>query len=234
MNFRPHPAGEWGSIPAVRPGGCRTVASGERFSGADLERRRARERPMKSYAVRLVAIAALASGLVLADCRPTPAQAKASAPAGATQPRAPLVLVQAAPAGPSPAREQPVGLPPVKDYEPIPELLDIYFDMGTAAIRAGDVKTLKANAAWLRAHPGHLVLIEGHCDNRGAASRKNEFNMDLGERRAQAAMNYLVAQGVHSSRITILSYGEERPLCTTEDEHCWRQNRRSRFLVKPR
>jgi peptidoglycan-associated lipoprotein len=234
MNFRPHPAGEWGSIPAVRPGGCRTVASGERFSGADLERRRARERPMKSYAVRLVAIAALASGLILADCRPTPAQAKASAPAGATQPRAPLVLVQAAPAGPAPAREQPVGLPPVKDYEPIPELRDIYFDLGTAAIRAGDMKTLKANAAWLRAHPGHLVLIEGHSDNRGATSRKNELNIDLGERRAQAAMDFLLTEGINASRITILSYGEERPQCTDESERCWSQNRRSRFLVKPR
>src|SRR5262249_28753782 len=147
MNFRPYPAGERSSIPAVRPGGCRTVASGDRFSGADLERRRARERPMKSYAVRFVAIAALASGPMLADCRLTLAQARASPPGAATQPRAPLALVQAAPPGPAPAREQPVGLPPVKDYEPIPELRDIYFDLGTAAIRAGDVKTLKANAA---------------------------------------------------------------------------------------
>ena len=229
MNFRPHPAAEWSSIPAVRPGDWRTVASGDRFS-AQTSSDGARERPMKSYAVRLVAIAALASGLMLADCRPTPAQAKASAPAGAT----PLVLVQAAPAGPAPAREQPVGLPPAKDYEPIPELRDIYFDMGTAAIRAGDVKTLKANAAWLRAHPGHLVLIEGHSDNRGATSRKNELNIDLGERRAQAAMDFLIAEGINASRITVLSYGEERPQCTDESERCWSQNRRSRFLVKPR
>ena len=154
-------------------------------------------------------------------------------------PRPPLVLAQAHPAPtvpPSPAAppEQPNGLPRVRDYEPMPELRDIYFDFGAAIIRPVDAKILDANAAWLRAHPAQLVLIEGHCDSRGATSGKNEFNMDLGERRAQAAMNYLVAQGVHSSRITILSYGEERPLCTTEDEHCWRQNRRSRFLVKPR
>jgi peptidoglycan-associated lipoprotein len=113
-------------------------------------------------------------------------------------------------------------------------LRDIYFDFGSAVIGPGDVKILDANAAWLRANPGHLVLIEGHCDNRGATSRKNEFNMDLGERRAQAAMNHLIAQGVHPSRITILSYGEERPQCTEESERCWSQNRRSRFLVKPR
>src|SRR4029453_2654476 len=124
----------------------------------------------KSYALRLVAIAALASGPMLA---------------GAALSRPPSALAQVAPVGPAPAREQPVGLPPVRDYERIPELRDIYFDFGTAAIRAGDVKILKANAAWLRAHPGHLVLIEGHSDNRGTASRKNEVNIDLGERRAQ-------------------------------------------------
>jgi peptidoglycan-associated lipoprotein len=122
----------------------------------------------------------------------------------------------------------------VKDYEPIPELRDIHFDSGKAAIRPGDIKVLDATAAWLRAHPGHLVLIEGHCDNRGATNRKNELNMDLGEQRAQAAMNYLVARGVQPTRITTLSYGEERPQCTEESEWCRSQNRRSRFLVTPR
>jgi peptidoglycan-associated lipoprotein len=189
---------------------------------------------MKSYALRLVAIAALASGPMLAECRPTFAQARASAPAGAALSRPPSALAQVAPVGPAPAREQPVGLPPVRDYERIPELRDIYFDFGTAVIRRGDDKILDANAAWLRANPGQLVLIEGHCDNRGATSTKNEFNMDLGEQRAQAAMNHLIGQGVHPSRITILSYGEERPQCTENSERCWSQNRRSRFLVKPR
>ena len=134
---------------------------------------------MKSYAVRLVAIAALASGLVLADCRPTPAQAKASAPAGATQPRAPLVLVQAAPAGPSPAREQPVGLPPVKDYEPMPELRDIYFDMGTAAIRAGDVKTLLTNCEDLRFQLGKRNTQPGTLDQFPAAEANEAKVVDV-------------------------------------------------------
>lgn len=163
------------------------------------------------------------------------AQAEASASAGAGFSRSPLMLAQA-PAAPTPASvpERPIGLPRVRDYEAIPELRDVHFDFGKAVIRAGDVKILDANAAWLRAHPDHLVLIEGHCDNRGTASSKNEFNLDLGERRAQAAMNHLVAQGIAPSRITILSYGEERPQCTEESERCWGQNRRSRFLVKPR
>ena len=121
----------------------------------------------------------------------------------------------------------------MRDYEPIPELRDIYFDSGKDTIRPGDEKVLAANAAWLRAHPGHFLLIEGHSDSRGATDGKNESNMDLGERRAQAAMNHLVALGVHPGRITILSYGEERPQCTEESERCWSRNRRSRFLVKP-
>ena len=190
---------------------------------------------MNSFALRVVAIAALALGPILAEYRPALAQATASALAAAAVRRPPLVLAQAAPMGPAPAPEQSIGLPRVRDYERIPELRDIYFDFDSAAIRRGDLKILEANAAWLRAHPGHLVLIEGHCDNRGATSRKNEFNMDFGERRAQAAKDYLVAEGgVHPSRITILSYGAERPQCTEESERCWSQNRRSSFLVKPR
>jgi len=170
---------------------------------------------------------------------PSLAQARATASAGAALPREPLVLAQAHPAqagpvGPAPASEQPIGLPRVRDYEPIPELRDVYFDFGAAEIRPDDVKTLNVNAAWLRAHPSYLVLIEGHCDNRGATSTKNEFNVDLGERRADAVMKHLIAQGVHPSRIITLSYGEERPQCTEENERCWSQNRRSRFLVKPR
>ncbi|MBI1961879.1 MAG: OmpA family protein, partial [Candidatus Rokubacteria bacterium] len=83
---------------------------------------------------------------------------------------------------------------------------------------------------WLKSNANHLLLIEGHCDVRGT----NEYNLALGERRAKSAMNYLVSQGVQASRITIISYGEERPTCTDKNEACWSKNRRSHFLVKPR
>jgi peptidoglycan-associated lipoprotein len=205
---------------------------------------------MKRYRVRVFAIAALASGPIVTGCGSGLALAQAPQPAftAAALPRA-IVLAQAdpvltaqAPAAPAPAAsgapapapEAPLGLPRLREYRAIPELRDIYFDFGKAVIRPADAKILDANAAWLRANPDQLVLIEGHADNRGLTSNKNEFNMALGERRAQAAMNYLVAHGVESSRITILSYGEERPLCAEEDERCWSQNRRSRFLAKPR
>jgi peptidoglycan-associated lipoprotein len=188
--------------------------------------------------LRIIAVTALGWCPIVAGCRPAFAQARTSAGASVALTSEYLILEQARPAptvpgGPAPA-PAPIRLPRVRDYERIPALRDIYFGFGMALIRPEDVKILNANAAWLRDHPDHLVLIEGHCDNRGAASNKNEFNMDLGERRAEAAKNHLIAQGVHPSRITTLSYGEERPQCTAESERCWSQNRRSRFLVKPR
>jgi peptidoglycan-associated lipoprotein len=161
--------------------------------------------------------------------------------AGAREPDTAAIVAQAslgpsarAPGDPNAAADRRVGLPRLRDYEPVPELRDIHFGFGQAAIRPADVKILDANAAWLHAHPGHLVLIEGHSDNRGTTTSKNEFNMALAERRAQAAMSHLVTRGVEPSRITILSYGEERPECTEDSARCRSQNRRARFLVKPR
>jgi peptidoglycan-associated lipoprotein len=120
--------------------------------------------------------------------------------------------------------------PAVRDFAAVPELQDIYFDFDKYDIRPADARTLDANAAWLKSNPNHLILIEGHCDERGT----NEYNLALGERRAKSTMNYLVSQGVQANRITIISYGEERPACTDKTEECWTKNRRSHFLVKPR
>ena len=184
---------------------------------------------MRIHAWRVIVFATLASGSILAGSRPALAQTTAS----------PLLLTQAPPAPaasvtPAAAPGQPIGLPRVRDYEPTPELRDVHFNFGSAAIRPDARKVLDANAAWLLANPRHLVLIEGHSDNQGATSRRNEINIDLGEERAQAAKSHLVEQGVHPSRITTLSYGQERPRCSEESERCWSSNRRSRFLVKPR
>jgi peptidoglycan-associated lipoprotein len=126
-------------------------------------------------------------------------------------------------AGPSPAR------PAVQEFAANPNLKDINFDFDKYDIRPGDAKILDANATWLKGN-NNLVLIEGHCDERGT----NEYNLALGERRAKATMNYLVSQGVQAARITIISYGEERPLCTEKTEACWARNRRAHFLTKAR
>jgi peptidoglycan-associated lipoprotein len=117
-----------------------------------------------------------------------------------------------------------------KEFIAVPELRDIHFEFDKYDIRADDTKILDANATWLKTNSNMLVLVEGHCDERGT----NEYNLALGERRAKAAMNYLVSQGVQASRITIISYGEERPVCAEKNDACWAKNRRAHFLVKPR
>jgi peptidoglycan-associated lipoprotein len=108
-------------------------------------------------------------------------------------------------------------------------LRSIHFDFDRYEIRPGDAAVLTENAVWLKAHPTALVLIEGHCDERGT----NEYNLALGQRRAAATRDYLVSLGIAAARITMISYGEERPICLERDEACWAQNRRAQFLVKP-
>jgi peptidoglycan-associated lipoprotein len=111
----------------------------------------------------------------------------------------------------------------------IPGLKDIHFDFDKYDIRSVDARILDENARWMKANPRYLILVEGHCDERGTS----EYNLALGERRAKAAMNYLVGQGIQAARISTISYGKERPICTQKTEACWAQNRRAHFLVKP-
>jgi peptidoglycan-associated lipoprotein len=114
------------------------------------------------------------------------------------------------------------------DYVDVAELRDIHFEFDRYDLRAGERFVLDGHAAWLRKHAGTLLLVEGHCDERGTA----EYNISLGERRAKAAANYLISRGIASDRITIVSYGEERPLCQDSSEDCWSRNRRAHFRVK--
>ena len=120
-------------------------------------------------------------------------------------------------------------LPAPREYVENPALTEVHFDFDRYDIRPQDKERLAQNAEWLKAHTGVLLLVEGHADERGT----NEYNLALGERRAKAARDYLASLGIAESRVTIISYGEERPLCTERDEGCWVKNRRARFLVKP-
>jgi peptidoglycan-associated lipoprotein len=194
--------------------------------------------------------------VVLAGCAKRPAMTAASAPApsGAAQattpapgpsatttPPAPSAQAPAptaaaptptaptTPPAPGSATASPTPRPAVSEFAANPNLKDIHFDFDKYDIRPGDAKILDANATWLKSN-SQLVLIEGHCDERGT----NEYNLALGERRAKATMNYLVSQGVQATRITIISYGEERPICTEHNEACWARNRRAHFLSKVR
>lgn len=107
---------------------------------------------------------------------------------------------------------------------------DVYFDFDEADLRAEAREQLGQNASWLRENPDYVATIEGHCDERGT----NEYNLALGERRANAAKSYIVSLGVSEDRLSTISFGEERPVCTDASESCWQRNRRAHFVVRPR
>ena len=183
----------------------------------------------------LLAVPVIALSLFLVGCPKRPATTAASAPPPSGSPSPSAAAPSTAPSPsmtPSPVAPSttPSATPPApSEFTANANLKDIFFDFDKYDVRPNDAKTLDTNAAWLKSN-NDLVLIEGHCDERGT----NEYNLALGERRAKATMNYLVAQGVQASRITIISYGKERPTCTEHSEACWAQNRRAHFLVKAR
>ena len=106
-------------------------------------------------------------------------------------------------------------------------LKDAYFDYNEYEIRQDQRDALEKNAAWLKGHPTVTISVAGHCDERGTA----QYNMALGQQRAQAVRDYLVQLGIDASRIQIISYGNERPFAVGHDESAWAQNRRDHFLV---
>jgi len=106
-------------------------------------------------------------------------------------------------------------------------LADIHFGLDEADLSAEAKATLDQHAQWLQAHRAAKVRVEGHCDERGTV----EYNLALGDRRAQAARDYLASRGVDASRLSAMSYGKERPLDTGRDEAAYAKNRRDHFNV---
>ncbi len=105
----------------------------------------------------------------------------------------------------------------------------VYFAFDKADLTPESQVTLKEKADWLNQHPYYSVRIEGNCDERGT----NEYNLALGERRANAAQKFLVTLGIAESRISTISYGEERPIDPSHNEEAWAMNRRDEFkLIK--
>jgi peptidoglycan-associated lipoprotein len=107
------------------------------------------------------------------------------------------------------------------------EVQDAYYDYDMADLRADARAALMKTGDFLKNYPQIKVMIEGHCDERGST----EYNLALGDRRAQAAKDYLVSLGVASDRMQTVSYGKERPFCTDHNEDCWKQNRRAHFAM---
>lgn len=107
-------------------------------------------------------------------------------------------------------------------------LLPIYFDFDQFIVRDDQKSRIEGNAAFLQANPNLNIVVEGNCDERGT----NEYNIALGERRALSAKNYLQNLGVVGTRISTVSYGEEKPLLYGHDEYSWSQNRRDDFVIQ--
>jgi len=105
-------------------------------------------------------------------------------------------------------------------------LKDAFFDYDKADLRDDARSALSADAEWLKRYSSAQVLIEGHCDERGTS----EYNLALGDRRANAVREYLSSLGIDGSRVKTVSYGKERPFCTESGESCWQQNRRGHFV----
>jgi peptidoglycan-associated lipoprotein len=173
--------------------------------------------------LRIVLMLLLASTPVLAGC------AKWAGTSGATDGDRPAggSMGGGAAAGRAPGSPD---RPNPREFVAVEELRDVHFDFDRYDIRPGDAQILEANAVLLKSNPKWRVLIEGHADQRGTT----EYNLALGDRRARSSMNYLVAQGVRSNRISIISYGKERPVCRESNDDCYGQNRRAHFLVKGR
>jgi peptidoglycan-associated lipoprotein len=130
----------------------------------------------------------------------------------------------------APQAEDIAPRPQQEEFASVPELKVVYFDYDKAALGPEAVDVLTNSVSWLKENAETLVLIEGNCDERGTA----EYNVALGDRRAAVVADYLAASGVSRDRVTMISYGKERPLCTLGTPECMHQNRRAEFRVKSR
>ena len=115
----------------------------------------------------------------------------------------------------------------LQDFQASTSLKDIHFKFDKYDLDTESRTILKGNAEYLKKNPGIHVEIQGHCDERGT----NNYNTALGERRAQSTKQYLVSQGVNSSKVHVVSFGEEKPFCFESGESCWYKNRRAHFMV---
>ncbi len=147
------------------------------------------------------------------------------------------VAVEETPAAeaPAPAKEEAKAEPAVEAKDVSKEraaaagegLQPIYFDFDKSFIRDDARSAMKANADWLKANPKVKIKIEGNCDERGTI----EYNQALGQRRAASAKKYLTDLGIKASRISLISYGKEKPICTESNEECWQKNRRDDLVA---
>jgi peptidoglycan-associated lipoprotein len=159
--------------------------------------------------------------IVLASLLVACASEKPKEPEAAPAP-APAPVVEEAPA-PAPAPEPVVEVDPLNDPANILANRSVYFPFDVSAVQEPDKPIVMAHAKYLSEHPDRKVRVEGNCDERGS----KEYNLGLGQRRADSVKQMLILGGAKASQIESVSYGEEKPRCTDHNEACWKQNRRS-------
>jgi peptidoglycan-associated lipoprotein len=158
--------------------------------------------------------------------KPVAPVAEIAPPTPVEQTRA-LGSVEAPAPAPAPARLSPE--PMSEPAAPVTSLLKlekVFFEFDAYTLTPEAREILARNAEWLRQNPAARLTIEGNCDERGS----DEYNLALGQRRAEAVKNYLVSLGIAEERLNSASYGEERPAVAGSDESAWSQNRRAEFL----
>ena len=176
---------------------------------------------MKSSRVRLIATGALLVALaLLAGC------AKKKGPEPAPPPPAPTTPVPAP--TPTPAPTPPPAPVPAATAVAEGDFQPAFFDFDQATLTDQARAALDADAKLLRQNASLKLTVEGHCDERGTV----EYNQALGQKRAEAARDYLVAQGIAGDRLQVISYGKERPFADGHDEASWQQNRRAHFRIR--
>jgi peptidoglycan-associated lipoprotein len=159
--------------------------------------------------MKLRLVSAVAVMALLAACSTKKTEVEATAPAAAPPP----VQQAAKPSGPAPDS---------LEYFNTVVGNTVQFDFDRYDLDADDQARLRAQAQWLNQYANRTITVEGHCDERGT----REYNLGLGDRRANAVRQYLVSQGVNANRVKTISYGKERPVCVASDEACYGRNRR--------
>jgi peptidoglycan-associated lipoprotein len=185
---------------------------------------------------RVPAAAVMVVALSAAACGPKKVDTPAPAPPPPAEKPAPTTPP---PPPPPPAPPKPDPAPPTEDEiygKMTPDeiakkyLTDAFFALDSSELSEEARGVIQKNAEFMKKRASATVLVEGHADSRGT----NEYNLALGERRADAVRDYLVSLGIDTNRISIVSKGEEQPFCKEETESCWQQNRRGHFIVTAR
>ena len=171
---------------------------------------------------RIILIAAVALVPFATGCAKKAVQTPPSPPAAPREETPPTPKSTETPSETTPTPGSTSGGVSASDFQPV------FFDFDAYTLRSDGRAALDANARLLRDNADAKIVVEGHCDERGTV----EYNQALGERRAQAARDYLVQAGINDSRIRTVSYGKERPFDTGHDEAAWAKNRRAHFVLQ--